>query len=156
MRVPRFLLRFLWSRCFSITLKRPPDEIIGGAENPYMLRWWIGGKKRKLSPSGRYLFTNTKFTEKAIKYAVCKDLQLVGWNYPVKGNIHDIIEEGALQPITCLTSLTRDQKRDLIGRDVMVCIDIVGKPEVLAGIGLKGPAAEKVLTEAQVVIEEGK
>jgi hypothetical protein len=46
-RVPRFLLHFLWSRCFSVTLKRPPDETIGGYDNPYMLRWWVGGKKRK-------------------------------------------------------------------------------------------------------------
>ena len=52
-----------------------------------------GGKERKLSPQGHWLVTNTKFTETAIKYGECKGLRMLGWNYPNKDNLHQIIEE---------------------------------------------------------------
>ncbi|MBU6232092.1 restriction endonuclease [Patescibacteria group bacterium] len=116
----------------------------------------FGGVNRKLSPRGKYLVTNTKFTEKAIKYAECSRLKLLGWNYPAHGNLHEIIEQNGLHPITCLTSISQSQKRDLASRNVMVCIDLVGKPAVLDEIGIRGADAEKVLTEAQIIIEQAK
>ena len=113
-----------------------------------------GDVERKLTE--RWLVTNTKFTEKAVKYGECNHLKLLGWNYPIHGNLHDIIGENGLHPISCLTSLTRDQKKDLIGRNTLVCIDLVGNPSILTDIGVKGADAEKVLTEAQIIIEEAK
>jgi phenylpyruvate tautomerase PptA (4-oxalocrotonate tautomerase family) len=114
----------------------------------------FGGKQRKLTE--RYLITNTKFTDKAVTYGKCKDLKLIGWNYPEKGNLHDIIEQNGLHPITCIASLSRQQKKDLISRNVLVCIDVVGKPPCLDEIGVKEPEKEKVLTEVQMIIEETK
>jgi len=114
----------------------------------------FGGKKRKLTE--RWLATNTKFTDKAIKYGECNHLKLIGWNYPTKGNLHELIEQNGLHPITCLTSLSNQEKKDLVGRDILVCIDLVGKPGVLNDIGVKGDRTEKILTEAQVIIEEAK
>ncbi len=114
----------------------------------------FGGVERKLTE--RWLVTNTKFTEKAIKYGECNHLKLLGWNYPIHGNLHDIIGENGLHPISCLSSLTHEQKRDLVGRNTLVCIDLVGNPGILNDIGVKGELAEKVLTEAQIIIEEAK
>lgn len=113
-----------------------------------------GGKKRKLTE--RWLTTNTKFTDKAIKYGECSNLKLIGWNYPPKGNLHEIIEQNGLHPITCITTLTHQEKKDLVARDILVCIDLVGKPTILNDIGVKGDRAEKVLTEAQIIIQEAK
>jgi hypothetical protein len=92
----------------------------------------------------------------AIKYGECKGLKLIGWNYPEKGNLHQIIEQNGLHPITCLGSLSHQEKRDLIGRGILVCIDLIGKPGVLHDIGIKDEGAEKVLTEAQLVVEQAK
>jgi hypothetical protein len=102
------------------------------------------------------LTTNTKFTDKAIKYGECNHLKLVGWNYPQKGNLHEIIEQNGLHPITCIISLSHQEKKDLVGRGILVCIDLVGNPNALNDIGVKDDRAEKVLTEAQVIIEEAK
>ncbi|MCX6718768.1 MAG: ATP cone domain-containing protein, partial [Candidatus Taylorbacteria bacterium] len=113
-----------------------------------------GGRKRKLNE--RWLFTNTKFTDKAITYGNCTGLKLIGWNYPDSGNLHEIIEQNGLQPITAITSLTRDQKKELIGRNVLVCMDLVGKPDILGEVMRNGEDKEKVLTEAQIIIEEAK
>jgi hypothetical protein len=113
-----------------------------------------GGKKRKLSE--RWVATNTKFTDKAITYGEHYGLKLLGWNYPADQNLHHIIAENGLHPITCMTTLSRDQKKDLIGHGVLVCVDIVGRPSVLHDIGIKPENVERILTEAQVIIEEAK
>lgn len=131
----------------SLYVKARYDDI---QENEYD----YGGKKRKLSE--RWLITNTKFTDKAIQYSNCNNIKLLGWNYPEKGNLHQLIFENSLHPIACLSSLTRDQKRELAGLNIMVCLDLVGNPQVLSQIGVKPEEHEKILTEAQVVIEQAK
>ncbi len=115
-----------------------------------------GGKERKIASEGHYLITNTKFTDMAIKYATCNNIRLIGWNYPEKDNLHDIIEQNGLHPITALTSLTHQEKKDIIGRGIMTCIDLIGKPSILHDIGVKETTAERVLTEAQAVIQQTK
>jgi len=50
-----------------------------------------GGEDRKLSEG--WLVTNTKFSSTAIHYGVCQNLTMIGWNYPEKGNLRDMIEE---------------------------------------------------------------
>jgi hypothetical protein len=110
----------------------------------------FGGKSRKLSE--RWLVTNTKFTESAITYGGCKGLKMVGWNYPSKGNLHEIIEGNGLHPITCLTSLTHQEKKDLIGRNILVCADLVTHTNILHDIGIKEDILKKVLEEAELII----
>jgi hypothetical protein len=113
-----------------------------------------GGVNRKLTEP--WLMTNTKFTEKAIKYGECSRLKMIGWNYPTEGNLHDLIENNGLHPISCMTTLNHQQKRDLAGRNILVCVDLVGLPGILTEIGVKNEEAERVLTEAQIIIEQAK
>ena len=111
----------------------------------------FGGTERILTE--RWLFTNTKFTDQAVKYAACNNLGMVGWNYPTSGNLHTIIEQYKLHPITCVTSLTHQQKMDLVGRNVIVCADIVKRPELLNEVGIRSDAdAQKILAEAREII----
>lgn len=49
-----------------------------------------GGNDRRVTDS--WLITNTKFSSTAIHYGVCKKLTMIGWNYPEKGNLRDMIE----------------------------------------------------------------
>jgi len=116
----------------------------------------FGGKERKLSPKGRWLVTNTKFTDTAIKYGECKGIRMLGWNYPNKDNLHQIIEENGLHPITCLTTLTHQEKRTLIDLNTLTCIDLIGRPDVLKKAGISPDAIEEVLTEAQIVVQHVK
>lgn len=83
-------------------------------------------------------------------------MKLLGWNYPDKGNLHDLIAENSLHPIACLSTLARDQKRELAAANVLICLDLVGNPDVLKTIGVKSEDHEKILTEAQIVIEQAK
>jgi hypothetical protein len=113
-----------------------------------------GGIKRKLTE--RWLITNTKFTDKAIRYSECNKIKLIGWNYPTKNGLHEIIEQNGLHPITCVSGLTHQEKKYLTERNVLVCIDIVGNPKVLEEIGVKTDRVENILTEAQLIIEQAK
>lgn len=109
-----------------------------------------GGKKRKLT--GRWLFTNTKFSEAAIKYGECQNLKMIGWNYPVKNSLHEIVEQYRLHPITTISSLSHQQRKDLIGRDIVLCYEIVANPGVLHDIGMNDEAVKKVVDEADTII----
>ncbi|MBI2474132.1 MAG: restriction endonuclease, partial [Candidatus Taylorbacteria bacterium] len=62
------------------------------------------GKKRKLDEG--WLITNTKFTEKAISYAACAGLKIVGWNYPEEDNLHELIVDSGLHPVTSISNLS--------------------------------------------------
>lgn len=116
----------------------------------------FGGRERKLSREGRWLVTNTKFTETAIKYGECNGLKMIGWNYPGRNNLHQIMEQNGLHPITALTTLSTQEKRSVIGLNVLTCIDLIGKPDVLRQAGVRPDAVEAVLTEAQLVVEQVK
>ncbi len=109
----------------------------------------FGGVERNLSEG--WLVTNTKFTDQAIKYGECNGLKMIGWNYPLKGNLQDIIEELHLHPFTCLISLTNEQKKNLLSKGVVLCMDIYNNQSILGEIGVKGAEAEKVISEIKEV-----
>lgn len=48
-----------------------------------------GGENRNLTEG--WLITNTKFSSTAIHYGICENLVMIGWNYPEKGNLQDLI-----------------------------------------------------------------
>jgi hypothetical protein len=104
-----------------------------------------GGQKRQVTDS--WLVTNTKFSSMAIRYGVCQDLTMIGWNYPVKGNLQDMIEETRLHPITCLTSLTQANKEVLMNGGAVLCSHIKNQPEILVELLGKKFNSQAVLDE---------
>ncbi|MDB5194256.1 MAG: ATP-cone protein [Parcubacteria group bacterium] len=42
------------------------------------------------------LITNTKFSSTAIQYGECENLTMIGWNYPEKGNLNQMILESPI------------------------------------------------------------
>ncbi len=108
-----------------------------------------GNIKRHLTEG--WLVTNTKFTDQAIKYGECNHVKMLGWNYPEKGNLHDIIEELHLHPFTCLDSLSNIMKKSLLSKGVILCTDILYKPSILEEIGMKSPETDSVIAEIKEV-----
>ena len=88
-----------------------------------------GGTNRAITDC--WLITNTKFSSTAIHYGVCKNLTMIGWNYPEKGSLQDMIEDEGLHPITCLVSLSATDKRTLLGGRIVLCSDIKKNPKLL-------------------------
>jgi len=106
-----------------------------------------GGKKRKVT--SWELVTNTKFTETAIRYAECRKLPLIGWNYPREGNLEDLVSKYDLHPITSLTTLTGSEKRALIDKGFILAKHIAQKPKELESLGIDTKNISAVLDEVK-------
>lgn len=104
-----------------------------------------GGKKRKITSF--QLFTNTKFTESAIEYAQCQGLALVGWNYPRKGNLEDLVQESGLHPLTSLTTLSQSEKRAFLDAGMVLCKQVSVQGENLVNYGVPKNKIDDVLRE---------
>lgn len=108
------------------------------------------GKERKLDEG--WLITNTKFSSTAIEYGSCQGgLIMVGWNYPPRGNLHDMVLEAKLHPVTCLTSLTGREKKFLLQQGLVLCKSILENPGLLPLMGLSPVKAKKVLEEIEML-----
>lgn len=94
------------------------------------------------------IVTNTKFTGMAVQYASCQGLELLGWDYPHKNNLHTRIEAHKLYPITALTTLTKHEKIALLGQKHVLCRDLQGHPDILEAAGVAEKRVEGVLHEA--------
>lgn len=97
-----------------------------------------------------WLITNTKFTQSAIEYGMCKGLTMIGWNYPAKGNLQQLIEESGLHPLTCLSSLTTSQKHAFLSEGVVLCRDVLEHP-LLSSLGVNDIKLAKVTEEARAL-----
>jgi hypothetical protein len=104
-----------------------------------------GDKARTLDEG--WLITNTKFTERAVQYAKCAGLHLLGWSYPHSGNLQELIESQALHPISILTTLSNSQKVELYNRKVVLCRVLKENPSLLEGIGLGHRGIEEAKSE---------
>jgi hypothetical protein len=71
-----------------------------------------------------WLVTNTKFSSDATDYAECKKMKLLGWRYPLKGGLQDMLEEKRLYPITVLRTLDPDSLGKLAAANMMFCKDL--------------------------------
>ena len=83
------------------------------------MEFFYGNKYQKVTEGA--LITNAKFTDNAIKYGTCQGITMLGWNYPQKGNLQDVIEAHGLHPLSCLSSLPLSHKRELYDRGVVLC-----------------------------------
>ncbi len=103
-----------------------------------------------------WLFTNTKFTMDAVKYAGCVGMRATGWRYPEKGGLEVMISETGLYPVTVLSSVVSDGqlKSRLLDAGVVTLARLVSEPvdRLLALTGLPYERLEKAVLEARTVL----
>ncbi len=90
-----------------------------------------------LACDGVWLVTNTQFTSEAIKYGTCADIMLLGWAYPHNKGLAMLIDSLDLHPITSLTCLTKKQKRMILKHGVLLCRDLIHRPDLLKMLGIR-------------------
>lgn len=94
-----------------------------------------------------WLVSNTSFSDDAIRYATCAGLRLWGANFPPQNTLQDVVREMHLDPITCLSSLRKTEKKMLLDSEIIVTEDIKNNPKVLKDIGLTQYRVNRVLNE---------
>jgi Holliday junction resolvase len=72
-----------------------------------------------------WLVCNTKFSEDAVQYANCKDMRLIGWNYPANQGLEYMIEKNKLYPITMLRKLDGESLEKLANANLLLIKDLV-------------------------------
>jgi len=90
--------------------------------------------KEHMPPFTGWVATNTHFSADALAYGQCAGLHLLGWDFPAKGSLKDLIDEYGLHPLTCLTTLTRQEKQLLLEKRIVLCAELAGHETLLRGM----------------------
>ena len=101
-----------------------------------------------------WVFTNTKFTSAAIRYANCRGLTLTGWKYPQGNGLEDLVTRFALYPITVLPSLDDRTMRALAERNLMLAQDLApyAPAELARAADIDEKRAEHLVAEAALLV----
>jgi predicted RecB family endonuclease len=67
-----------------------------------------------------WIFTNTSFSDDARAYANCSGIEIMDWNSEKKRNLKDLIYTHELFPITCLLSITKEEKTMFLNQGVVL------------------------------------
>ncbi len=126
----------------ALYVKARLDDIAARAQNP--------------KPMDGILVTNTKFTSQVIEYASCAGVELLGWDYPAKGNLHDCIDSAQVYPITALTTLSQQEKDTLLSHKLVLCNGLTQEKDILQHLGIKGQRSEAIINEAVGLCAPGK
>jgi hypothetical protein len=103
-------------------------------------------KKNEESVKG-WVITNAKFTTDAITYGKCVGLNLLSWDYPNKSSLKELIDLYGLYPLTCLTSLSKQEKQWLLTKDYVLAKDVCHNEKLLEKAGVSLKRIDSVKTE---------
>lgn len=95
-----------------------------------------------------WLVTNTKFTDQAVQYGLCVNMRMLSWSYPANEGLAQLVDRYKLYPITTLTSLSMEQKKDLIDQGFVLCRDANEKRNTLNTLNLPESKKEEIIKES--------
>lgn len=98
-----------------------------------------------------WVVTNTKFSTDAIQYGNCAGLKLLGWDYPIKGSLKDLIDDLGLYPITCLTTISKAEKQKLLDNKIVLCLELCENPKLLYDLGMNDLKVKRIIEEGQML-----
>jgi len=100
-----------------------------------------------------WLVSNTKCSSEAKKYAKCRNMKVIGWNYPPGKSLQNMIEEKGLYPITILRSVDKKTKDALARANYMTVRDLVNydQQELSEKTGLNKSKVDKILEEVKAL-----
>ncbi len=94
------------------------------------------------------------FSADAISYSKCTGLTLISWGYPRGHALKELIENSGLHPITCLTTLTRAEKRQIVEEDILLCHELLNEPGLLKKYIENGKRVKKIIHEAEEICQQ--
>lgn len=100
-----------------------------------------------------WVVTNTRFTKDAVAYGVCAGLKLLSWDYPKQNGLKDRIDRLGLYPITVSTLLTIREKNFLLGRDVVLCKQLLNDRFYLDHLGISENRKSRILNEIALLCD---
>jgi len=113
-----------------------------------------GFLKKRQEKAEMMIVTNTKFSERAVKYAKCSGIELWGWKYPPGGGLEKLIDTKKLYPITILPSLDKWASRVFSDQKMMLAQDVLSPyaQELLTKKGIKKQHLLRLQKEAELLL----
>jgi hypothetical protein len=71
------------------------------------------------------IITNTKYSDYATQYGVCKDILQIGWSTPANLSLQSMIEEKSLYPLSCVKGLNIDTRLRLVDSGLVLINQIM-------------------------------
>jgi Holliday junction resolvase-like predicted endonuclease len=93
------------------------------------------------------IVTNNRFTEDAIQFATCSNMELLSWNYPVGNSLKNKVDFYHIYPVMALTTLTLLEKDKLLTQNIITAKELLTNKEWLNKIGLSQTRIKNVLKE---------
>ena len=81
--------------------------------------------KHKIKFNKALIVCNTKISEHAKRYAVCRGIRHIAWRYPEEKSLEKMIEEKKLYPITILKSLDMSIQTKLADKGIILLKQLV-------------------------------
>jgi len=98
-----------------------------------------------------WIVTNTRFSDDAMDYGRCAGMHLIGWNYPTKGSLREMVDEAKLHPVTCLTLLTHQEKNRLLEHNIILSKTLCTPGRWSELLHLSNERRDKVILEANAL-----
>ena len=131
--------------------KELQDNVLSEVKSKLYMKSRFEDLKDRFKFDEAWIVTNTKTTLDANTFAYCSGLKIISWNYPEGNSLRDMIERSTLHPITMLTRLSAAQKLKLLEDGIIICHDILDKPQVLDVIGLTHEEKKDTLSELEFI-----
>lgn len=102
-----------------------------------------------------WVVTNGQFSDRAMTYAGCKEMKLVGWNYPKGAGLERMIDRTSLYPVTVIHGLSTEELASLARVNMMLCQDLAQQEpgELAERINVSLSRAEKLIRLAGEILE---
>jgi len=109
---------------------------------------------RSFNPNKGFLITNAFFTSDSIAFAQYYHINLISWNYPEEYNIKRLTDKQGLYPITCLTTLTKEEEKILLSKNCILVRELVRNPVLLDHFKFTDDRKKIILNEAKELLAE--
>ncbi len=109
------------------------------------------GTKTKFTDG--WLITNAYFTTDSIAFGEYYGLKLLSWDYPQRFSIKNIVDENLLYPVTCLTTISSEEKQKLLESKCILVKELLTNFNLLDKINLPKNQQQKVIREAKELMK---
>ena len=111
--------------------------------------------KNSINPAECWVVTNTKFSEHAIRYARCRGIKLLSWNYPNGNSLADIVNRTRAFPLTII-NVPLKYRAELLRLHVANTIEMArAKDTLLERAGMSSREIKIFKNRANKIMERG-
>ena len=107
---------------------------------------------KSLKPTKGFLVTNAYLTSDSVDWAKHYNIGMISWNYPENMSLKYLIDNLAIYPVTCLTSLSKEQHKVLMDAGCLLVKDILVKEDYLKSLDLPNHLIDQLVEEANELI----